>query len=157
MARRILFVDDDRYISELYITALCENGFTVELCDNADDADVKLTAGVLGYDAIVLDLSMIPGKASKDEAALGGLGTGVWLYKRLRKVHPTVPVVVLTNVLQGPILEQLPTSDDPQLVVVHKIDTDPFDLHQSIDDLLPPVPESLRSNPHGDRHGDDQG
>lgn len=91
MAKKILIVDDDQYIRELYIEVLKDEKYDV---DSAED-------GVLGvdkilnkkYDLILLDIMM---------PRLDGLG----VLQKLSDAKYNGNIVLLTNLSHGPVIEE---------------------------------------------------
>lgn len=85
MAQKILVVDDDQFIRELYETILKNAGYEVDLAVNGEEGLAKLQSG--GYSLTLLDMRM-PG--------LDGLG----LLDSLKKTTLQVsngPIILLTN------------------------------------------------------------
>lgn len=86
MAKKILVIEDDRFIGEMYVRSLRKNGYEVDWVVNGSDG---LTAAVAKqYDLILLDI-MLPEKQ----------GTEILQY--LRNNHedkiPGSKVLVMTN------------------------------------------------------------
>lgn len=78
---KILVVEDDRKILSFIRKGLKEQGFTVEVSSDGDDAFTHVTTQA--YDAVVLDI-MLPGR------------DGLSILKGLRDRKNTVPVILLT-------------------------------------------------------------
>ncbi len=78
---KVLVVEDERKIAGFVRRGLQEQGFTVEICGDGDDAFTLATTR--RYDAIVLDI-MLPGR------------DGLSILRGLRERKHTVPVVLLT-------------------------------------------------------------
>jgi two-component system chemotaxis response regulator CheY len=94
MAKRILVVDDDVYIREIYVEVLKHAGYEVDNAEDGEIALVKLTEG--GYDLVLLDVIM-PHK------------NGIEVLDELFKNPPTKkngPVVLLTNSVEDPMIEK---------------------------------------------------
>lgn len=94
MANKILIVDDDLYIRELYTDILKDAGFEVEVAENGNSGLEKIRKG--GFDLILLDVMM---------PELDGLG----VLKELKNKPPGVkngPVVLLTNLAHDPIIKE---------------------------------------------------
>ena len=92
--KKVLIVDDDRYIRELYEELLKSEGYTVETAVDGEDGLNKISAG--GYDLILLDVMM---------PKIDGFGVLV----KLDETHPQSPngpVVILTNLANDPIISQ---------------------------------------------------
>ncbi|MEI7899097.1 MAG: response regulator transcription factor [bacterium] len=78
---RILVVEDERKIAGFIRQGLEENGFTVEVCANGDEAYTLATTRP--YDTIVMDI-MLPGR------------DGLSILRGLRERKNTVPVILVT-------------------------------------------------------------
>jgi DNA-binding response OmpR family regulator len=78
---RILVAEDEAKIAGFVRAALEEQGYTVDLADNGDDAWTFATTR--SYDAVVLDI-MLPGR------------DGLSILRRLRDAHNPVPVLIVT-------------------------------------------------------------
>ncbi|MBN9118563.1 MAG: hypothetical protein J0I06_05280 [Planctomycetes bacterium] len=138
MADRVLFVDDEGDVCEYYVTALKLAGFEVDYCDTTREGVTKIDDPQQGYTAIVLDLSMLHGSELSADETMGGLATGVVLYDRVRTRRPGTPVIVLTNVLQGPVIDRLPPQTMGAFQLVHKIETDPFEFAEVVSRMIRP-------------------
>jgi DNA-binding response OmpR family regulator len=79
--KRILVVDDEESIRELYRAELAEEGYEVELAGDGLQALRRLDA--FRPDLVTLDVKM-PG--------IDGIET----LRRIREKHPTVPVILVT-------------------------------------------------------------
>ena len=78
---KILLVEDEQEIADFVKDGLGEQGFSVDYCDNGDDALEMATSQ--SFDAIVLDI-MLPGR------------DGLSILKVLRESQNNVPVVIIT-------------------------------------------------------------
>src|SRR6266498_2091195 len=93
MAKKILVVDDDLYIRELYEEVLKGEGYDVETAANGEEALAKLQQG--GYDLTLLDVMM---------PKLDGMG----IMDALNKTPPPVkngPILLLTNLDHEPLIQ----------------------------------------------------
>ena len=79
--KRILVVDDEESIRELYRAELAEEGYEVDLAGDGLQALRRLDA--FRPDLVTLDVKM-PG--------IDGIET----LRRIRSMHPTVPVILVT-------------------------------------------------------------
>ena len=79
---KLLVVEDDRMLSELIRRALVEDGFTVDVA--ADGEQAETVAFVHEYDGIILDL-VLPGKS------------GLQLVQQLRREGRQTPILILTG------------------------------------------------------------
>ena len=78
---RLLLVEDDPMVGRLLKTALGEAGYSVELCEDAESAELALDTQAFGV--AVLDIGL-PGKSGLD------------LLKSMRRAKLEVPVLILT-------------------------------------------------------------
>ena len=78
---KILVLEDDKKLAALVRKGLETQGFTVDFCDNGDDAYALATTR--SYDALVLDI-MVPGR------------DGLSILRNLRDQRLAVPVVLIT-------------------------------------------------------------
>src|SRR5437016_4426983 len=97
MAKKILVLDDDLYIRELYEEVLKNEGYDVDSAVDGDEGLGKLQKGE--YDLVLLDVMM---------PKLDGLG----VLDALAKNPPAIkngPIILLTNLGQEPLLEKAKT------------------------------------------------
>ena len=93
MAKRILLIDDDTYIRDLYQELLKAEGYEIEIARDGVTGLSKIQEG--GFDLVLLDI-MLP--------KLDGHGVLVKL-KEAPPQKPNGPIVVLTNLANDPIVE----------------------------------------------------
>jgi DNA-binding response OmpR family regulator len=79
--KKILVVDDEENIRELYRDELAEEGYQVELADNGLHALLKFES--FQPDLVTLDV-MMPGM------------DGIEVLRRIREKNPSIPVLLLT-------------------------------------------------------------
>lgn len=94
MSKKILLVDDDKFIRELYDEVLKSEGFDVETASNGKDGYEKIITGK--YDLILLDV-MLP--------QLDGIGIVTKLRESKSKV-PLSSIVFLTNLVHDPVVKE---------------------------------------------------
>lgn len=114
MAKKIMVVDDDLYIRELYIEVLKQEGYEVDSAVNGEEAFNKLKQG--GYDIILLDIMM---------PKMDGLG----VMDSLNNNPPPVkngPVIFLTNLDHDPLIKDAMSKGAAAFIV--KADITPPDL-----------------------------
>ena len=114
MAKKVMVVDDDLYIRELYVEVLKDEGFTVESATNGEEALNKLKEG--GYDLILLDIMM---------PKLDGLG----IMDALNNQPPPVkngPIILLTNLDHDPLIKDAMSKGAVAFII--KADITPADL-----------------------------
>lgn len=122
MAQKILVVDDDLFIRELYDTVLKKEGYEVDLAINGEEGLAKLQYG--GYDLTLLDMRM---------PTLDGLG----VLNELSKNPTTLkngPIILLSNMgLDEQVKEGLQKGAQTYLV---KADLTPDQLLENIKKLI---------------------
>jgi CheY-like chemotaxis protein len=114
MAKRLLVVDDDLYIRELYEEVLKDEGYDVQTASNGEEALGKLQQG--GFDLVLLDIMM---------PKLDGLG----IMDALTKTPPPVkngPILLLTNLDHEPLIKE--AMDKGAQAFLIKADITPADL-----------------------------
>lgn len=94
MAKRILIVDDDMYIRELYEEVLKDAGFDVDTAADGREGLSKMSAG--GYDLILLDVMM---------PEIDGIGVLTEIQKNPPK-QKNGPTILLTNLSHDPVIKQ---------------------------------------------------
>jgi CheY-like chemotaxis protein len=114
VTKKIMVVDDDLYIRELYEEVLKDEGYTVETSSNGEEALSKLKQG--GYDIVLLDIMM---------PKLDGLG----VMDALTKNPPQVkngPIILLTNLDHDPLIKDAMSRGASAFII--KADITPADL-----------------------------
>lgn len=94
MAKKVLIIDDDVYLRELYEEVLKSEGYEVTTAVDGEDGVGRLQQG--GYDFTLLDVMM---------PKLDGLG----VLKKLKEAPPVTangPIMLLTNLAQDPIVTE---------------------------------------------------
>ena len=94
MAQRILVVEDDQFLRELYNELLRDEGYDVDLAPDGEEGLAKILKG--GYDLVLLDI-MLP--------KIDGLE----VLRRVKKQTTQTPngsVVLLTNLGQDSIIKE---------------------------------------------------
>lgn len=93
MAHKILLVEDDIFILELYKRELLKAGYELDTCANGGDA-IKMVEGK-DYDLVMLDI-MIPGR------------DGIAVLKEIKNnpKKKTIKVIMLTNLGQDDIIKK---------------------------------------------------
>jgi CheY-like chemotaxis protein len=114
MIKKVMVVDDDLYIRELYEEVLKDEGYTVDSASNGEEALNKLKMG--GYDLVLLDIMM---------PKLDGLG----VMDALNRTPPPVkngPVILLTNLDHDPLIKDAMSKGAAAFII--KADITPADL-----------------------------
>lgn len=91
MAKKLLVIDDDEYIRELYEEVLDDAGFDVDTAVDGVDGLDKIEKGK--YDLVLLDIMM----PKKD---------GVEVLRALREAKSDVKVLLLTNLAHDPVMQE---------------------------------------------------
>lgn len=94
MAKKILIIDDDLYIRDLYEELLKGNDRVVETAKDGEEGLAKISQG--GYDLILLDIMM---------PKLDGFG----VLTKLKDSPPKTkngPIIILTNLANDPVIDE---------------------------------------------------
>lgn len=94
MHKRILVIDDDLYLRELYEELLKNSGYEVDTAEDGEEGIAKLKQG--NYDLTILDMMM---------PKIDGLG----VLTQLSQIQPhpqSGPVILLTNLDHKPVLNE---------------------------------------------------
>lgn len=119
---RILVVDDDLYIRELYEEILKRAGFEVVTAVDGEDGLVKIRQG--GFNLILLDIKM---------PKLDGLA----VLNNLSQTPPKVrngPIVLLTNMAYDPVIQEALNKGASAYLV--KVDLNPKSLVTRVAQLI---------------------
>lgn len=118
MSKRILFIDDDLYIRDIYEEVLKSEGYAVETAINGEEGLAKLKVG--GYDLVLLDVMM---------PTLDGIG----VLEELQKNPPQQkngPIILLTNLGFDPLVKT--AKDKGVASYIIKADLTPHDLIEKV-------------------------
>lgn len=91
---KILLVEDDDRLLQLYRQLLESDGYEVEVCNNGNEASARMTKG--GYDLVLLDI-MLPGK------------DGLKILEELESMtleKPNRAIILLTNLAQNETIDR---------------------------------------------------
>lgn len=91
MAHKLLVVDDDEYIRELYEEVLTDAGYKVDTAIDGDDGLSKITKG--SYDLVLLDVMM----PKRD---------GIEVLRSLKEAGTTARVLLLSNLAHDPVMKE---------------------------------------------------
>jgi CheY-like chemotaxis protein len=128
VAKKLLLVDDEKYAMGYYEDALDSAGYEVVFCENAEKC-LKTLKTQGPFDGVVLDLLM-PSTIFKQENRY----VGEVLLEELRKAHPLLKVVILTNVGDTKVLN--PLQAQPHTTVLRKDATVPSELVRHVKSVL---------------------
>ena len=120
--KRILIVEDDVYIRDLYAEVLTEAGYAVETAVDGEEGLVKGKVG--GYSLILLDVMM---------PKLDGLGVLQGLQKNPPQ-SPNGPVILLTNLAQNEVVQEALKTGAKDFII--KADLNPQELLARIKSYL---------------------
>lgn len=95
MSKKILIIEDEDALLDIYVTLLKEEGFEVDGARNGQEGLDKMLIG--GYDLVLLDIIM-PRLNGKDVLTK---------YKESKTQTPNKKIVPLTNLIDGPMIEEL--------------------------------------------------
>lgn len=133
-SRVILLIDDEEAPNVFYVRALERAGFRVERRTSVDDALDFARGAIQKLALVILDVMMPFGRSYSAEDADDGLRTGVLVYKDIRALSSTVPILVLTVVRNPDILACF--EDEPRLKVIRKLDCTPRQLVQQVGEMI---------------------
>lgn len=91
MKKRILVVDDDEYIRDLYEEILKDAGFTVDIAVDGQDGYQKIAKNA--YDLVLLDVMM----PKLD---------GIEVMRKLKAAKISQPIALLTNLAHDPVMKE---------------------------------------------------
>lgn len=134
MRQRVLFVDDDHRLTAMYAEGVQSRDLDERRIHNVDDALEYLKRGEPA-DVIVWDMMMAPGRAFAEVDTKGGLATGRFLYREMRRLKPGAAFVLLTN--QQADYDDFDRESE-RSYVRYKPDTSPEDLAEHIIEILSP-------------------
>lgn len=93
-SKKILVVEDEVYLRDLYVDILKKEGYNVDFAAEGEEALAKMKAG--GYDLVLLDI-MLPKM------------DGIQILKKLKQEKPQKPnkvVLLLTNLGQETVISE---------------------------------------------------
>jgi CheY-like chemotaxis protein len=94
--RKILFIDDDPYVSSAYVGLLESVGFEVNYVRSVKRA-LRAAEEDRDYDAVVIDIMMPPGTFFDRMETMGGYRTGIPLAREMLELQPMAAIIALTN------------------------------------------------------------
>jgi len=102
---RVLFIDD--LIEELnaFKELLELDGIDVIGATDVDSGYDMVQAG--GFDVVIVDIMMPPGRYRDRQDNEKGMRTGIYLIQDIRASFPRLPIIALTNVSMSGVLEPL--------------------------------------------------
>lgn len=122
MARRILLIEDNPYIKELYTEVLQNAGFEVDNAEDGISGVDKVKKG--GYDLVLLDMVM---------PKAGGLE----VIKAVSQNPPSVkngPIIILTNLTKDAMIQEALSKGASSYIV--KSDITPGQLIEKVENFL---------------------
>lgn len=122
MAQKVLLVDDDQFIRELYEEVLKNAGYEVETASDGKMGYEKLAEG--GYDLVLLDV-MLP------------FMDGVGILSELEEHKPKKkngPIVLLTNLAYDPAVKE--ALDKGAKMVLNKAEMNPDEFLKKIKEVV---------------------
>lgn len=112
--KRILIIEDDIYIRDLYVEILTEAGYIVETAVDGEEGLVK--AGKGGYALILLDVMM---------PKLDGLGVLEGLQKNLPQ-EKNGSVILLTNLAQNEVVQEALKTGAKDFIIKSELNPEEF-------------------------------
>lgn len=128
MAQKILVVDDDTYLRDLYEEVLKDEGFEVDIATDGQEGLAKMTEG--GYDLILLDVVM---------PKMDGLS----VLNALSQNSPQSkngPIILLTNLAHDPIIKEALSKGAHSYLI--KTDSTPDKIIENVKKILSDSPIS---------------
>lgn len=128
MAQKILVVDDDTYLRDLYEEVLKDEGFEVDIATDGQEGLAKMTEG--GYDLILLDVVM---------PKMDGLS----VLNALSQNPPQSkngPIILLTNLAHDPIIKEALSIGAHSYLI--KTDSTPDKIIENVKKILSNPPAS---------------
>jgi len=122
MNKKILIVEDDTYLRDLYEEVLKEDGFSVKIAVDGEEGLVTALEG--GHDLILLDIMM---------PKLDGLGFLKSL-KEKNALSKNGPIILLTNLAHDPVIKEGLDLGAKDFIV--KSEITPDDLVKKVKDYL---------------------
>lgn len=120
--KRIVIVEDDQLLAAMYKTKFELAGYKVDIHHTAESALPELTKDA--PDLVILDV-LLPGK------------NGLWLLKEMHAGKTTVPVVMLTNLLEADFTMPKKLRDSLGVVGYHvKTQVTPADVLKTVQEAL---------------------
>lgn len=122
MAKKILIVDDDLYIRELYEEVLKDAGYDVSTASDGEEGLAKISEG--GFDLVLLDVMM---------PKVDGLGVLQQTSKNPPKTK-NGQIILLTNLSHDPIIKDALENGAASYLI--KADLTPDQLTDKVKDFL---------------------
>ncbi len=129
----ILFVDDEMREMDSYKLELEMSKYTVVFEPDVDKALAFLEEAYNDIELLILDIMMPQGK-NFEAARHEGLRTGVDFYESIRKTHPELPVIILTNVSDESVRERF--NGEAYCWFRQKTRVLPYELAECVDEIL---------------------
>lgn len=89
---KIIWVDDDNDLIRPQSSSLLDCGYLVDVVPDVDAAIAMIKSSYPELIGIILDVMMNPGKELRDEQHMGGLVTGLVLYRYLNQKNLCPPL-----------------------------------------------------------------
>lgn len=122
MGKKILLIDDDLYIRDVYLEVLQSGGYDVDSAINGEEGLAKLQQG--GYDLVILDVMM---------PKMDGIGVLDALQKN-PPVNKNGPIVLLTNLGLDPLMKTAKSKGVASYLI--KADLTPQDLLTTVQKFI---------------------
>lgn len=117
MSKKILLIDDDLFIRELYEEILKNEGYEVTVARDGKEGLDKIIAN--GYDLILLDVMM---------PKLDGIGV-ISILEEKNLLKKKSPIVILTNLARDPVIKDMVKRGIHSVLIKAEINPDQFVAH----------------------------
>ena len=103
---RVLLIDDDVAISQLYIESLHERGWDITYCSSSDEA-LSVLQGGQPIDVIIQDVMRPSGASVPEDVCDYGISSGIAFHRlHIQNLAPKSPVIYLTNTSVSRFIDQ---------------------------------------------------
>lgn len=131
---RLLLVYDDLGAMRYVVMALQKAGYDVTLMWSVAEAIAFLKAYSQTVDGVILDVILRIGEVSPEDNDAEQLCGGNAVCGYLQTTHPGIPILVLSNVSSGRLLEQFAASDHVR--VARRVDHTPSEIAAIVTSLV---------------------
>lgn len=97
LRRKIMWVDDDKWLADIYGGVLIECGYLVETFGDIDSAKAAFEKDPAYYDAVILELDIKPGKCYADIFERTQRPVGSFLRDDIRARNSEVRIIFFSN------------------------------------------------------------
>lgn len=132
---RILLIDDEKAAMQYYVDALEEAGFKVDQARKTETAIELLDKLGTDFQLVILDSALPAGTvyADRESETESCTATGKLIFEDIRKRHPKMPVLILTNFAS---LDWIASIDTSNVHAARKVEQTPSGLVALIKTIL---------------------